>query len=173
MKEETCCFTGHRKIERQELAGLKKMLRWEILRQIADGVRYFGAGGALGFDMLAEETVLELRAVFPSIRLILVLPCRDQTKNWKMADILQYEKIRKRADKVVYVSDRYYPGCMLERDRMLAHSSSRCICYLTRRSGGTFYTVNCCIKAGVSVINLAEREAPAEKSAVFPEIRTG
>lgn len=57
---------------------------------------YFGAGGALGFDTLAAQTVLELKKKYPDIRLILVLPCLSQTRNWKAANISEYERIKQK-----------------------------------------------------------------------------
>ena len=55
----TCCFTGHRRIPPEVVAPLRERLEAEIESLIRQGVRYFGAGGALGFDPLAAEAVLE------------------------------------------------------------------------------------------------------------------
>ena len=38
-----------------------------LIGAIEQGYRYFGAGGALGFDTLAAQTVLELRSEYPDI----------------------------------------------------------------------------------------------------------
>lgn len=73
----TCCFTGHRDIPPEILPALAAKVEAEVLELIADGIRYFYAGGALGFDTLAAETVLRLRDQFPQIRLILALPCHE------------------------------------------------------------------------------------------------
>ena len=120
------------------------------------GYRYFGCGGALGFDTLAAQTVLRLRESHPQIRLILVLPCKNQTKGWKEADIAEYERIIKAADKVTYTSEQYYSGCMQKRNRHLVDYSSLCICYQTELSGGTAYTVNYARSQGIKIINVAE-----------------
>jgi len=106
----TCCFTGHRRIPPEVVAPLRERLEAEIESLIRQGVRYFGAGGALGFDTLAAEAVLDLKAVYPFIRLILVLPCRDQTRGWAEEDVKRYQAILKRADKVVYTGmlDAFY-----------------------------------------------------------------
>lgn len=61
----TCCFTGHRRIPPEAIAPLRERLEAEIESLIRQGVRYFGAGGALGFDTLAAEAVLDLKAVYP------------------------------------------------------------------------------------------------------------
>ena len=92
----------------------------------------------------------------PEIRLILVLPCCNQTRGWKEADIAEYERIMKAADKVTYTSEQYYSGCMHKRNRHLVDNSSLCICYLTEPSGGTAYTVNYARTQGLKIINVAE-----------------
>ncbi|MEE1491995.1 MAG: SLOG family protein, partial [Massilioclostridium sp.] len=65
MKNQTCCFTGHRDLPPQKLPYIQKRLEQELLQLIHQGVRYFGAGGALGFDTLAALTVLRLRETYP------------------------------------------------------------------------------------------------------------
>ena len=127
-----------------------------MIEAIEQGYRYFGCGGALGFDTLAAQTVLRLREIYPEIRLILVLPCRDQTRGWKQADVAEYDRIMKAADKVTYTSEQYYSGCMHKRNRHLVDYSSLCICYLTEASGGTAYTVNYAQSQGLKIINIAE-----------------
>ena len=127
-----------------------------MIEAIEQGYRYFGCGGALGFDTLAAQTVLRLREIYPEIRLILVLPCRDQTRGWKQADVAEYDRIMKVADKVTYTSEQYYSGCMHKRNRHLVDNSSLCICYLTEQSGGTAYTVNYARSQGLKIINVAE-----------------
>ena len=83
IKEQTACFTGHREIPLLQLLPLKEKLRRTIISSIEEGYRFFGAGGALGFDTLAAKTVLDLKKVYPDIKLILVLPCLNQTRGWK------------------------------------------------------------------------------------------
>ncbi len=71
MKNQTCCFTGHRKIPPEQYAALARRLEQEITCLIGQGIVYFGAGGALGFDTLAAQTVLRLKKKYPQIKLIL------------------------------------------------------------------------------------------------------
>lgn len=127
-----------------------------MIKAIEQGYHYFGCGGALGFDTLAAQTVLRLREIYPEIRLILVLPCRNQTRGWKQDDVAEYDRIMKAADKVTYTSEQYYSGCMHKRNRHLVDYSSLCICYLTEQSGGTAYTVNYAQSQGLKIINVAE-----------------
>lgn len=87
--------------------GIQKELEERaVLRLVKRGVRFFGAGGARGFDMLAEEVVLRLRRTNSQIRLILVLPFRGQEGYWGEEEQRRYERIRRSADKVVVLYDR-------------------------------------------------------------------
>ena len=87
MKTQTCCFTGHRKIPPEQYDCIAERLRAEIITLIQNGITFFGAGGALGFDTLAALTVLSLQKEHPRIRLILVLPCPTQAHSWAAKDI--------------------------------------------------------------------------------------
>ncbi len=152
----TACFTGHRKLPPEEIPVIKKRLKNVLIDFIENGYQYFGAGGALGFDTLAAQTVLELKNEYPHIRLILVFPCHNQTGGWRESDIAEYERIKSKADKVVYTAEQYYKGCMHTRNRHLTDHSSLCICYLTGQKGGTAYTVEYAEKRGLKIINIAK-----------------
>lgn len=51
MRDRTCCFTGHRELPRAwGQWRLADRLEKVIIEQINNGIQFFGAGGALGFD---------------------------------------------------------------------------------------------------------------------------
>lgn len=156
LRARTCCFTGHRNLSNEDKLKLAVRLRKFIEKQIGAGVVFYGAGGALGFDTLAAQTVLDMKQEYPHLRLILVLPCKDQTRGWRSEDIAVYEDIKRRSEKVVYVSREYTPDCMYRRNRHLVDYSGTCICYLTRSTGGTAYTVDYARKKGLRIINIAD-----------------
>ena len=112
MKDQTCCFTGHRNIPASEYAAINHRLDAEMEKLIHQGIRYFGAGGALGFDTMAAFAVVRMKMKYPHIRLILVLPCKNQTRGWEKVNKKIYNIILREADKVVYLSKRYSYGCM-------------------------------------------------------------
>lgn len=74
MREQTCCFTGHRQLPPGERAEIANRLERVLAALYERGVRYYGVGGALGFDTLAAQTVIRLRESYPGMKLILVLP---------------------------------------------------------------------------------------------------
>ncbi len=154
--ETTCCFSGHRVIPEGLYWELEARLEATLVELIEQGFVHFGAGGALGFDTLAAETVLRLKYRYPQIKLILVLPCADQAANWTAYDRDHYEDIKLRADKVVYIGREYTPYCMAQRNRHLVDHSQVCVCFFTGEEGGTAATVRYAEKKGVRVINLAK-----------------
>lgn len=156
VRDYTCCFTGHRALPPEERGAIAYQLEQTVIMLIQAGIRFFGAGGARGFDTLAAQTILKLRRKYPHIKLILVLPCLSQTQGWRDEDIKVYESIKTAADKVTYTSEKYTQGCMHKRNRHLVDHSSICVCYLTEDRGGTAYTVNYAKKQGLKVINLAD-----------------
>lgn len=107
-KNRTACFNGHRELLTENLPEISKRLEDTLLTLIEQGYCYFGAGGALGFDTLAAQTVLWLRERYPQIRLILVLPCLNQTRGWPQENIDTYEEIKRCADKVTYTAEHYF-----------------------------------------------------------------
>ena len=153
----TVCFTGHRDIAPADAVRLPGQLERVIRELYARGAREFRAGGALGFDMVAALKVLTMRDELTDLRLVLVLPCRDQTAKWNEPSVRTYRYIEQRADEVKYLFDRYIDGCMLERDRCLVTGSDVCVAYCAKSTGGTAYTFTYALKNGLEVINLYDR----------------
>lgn len=158
-KEQSCCFTGHRKLPEEQIPFLAEKVRQEILRLVQLGVTHFYAGGALGFDTLAAQTVLAVKRNNPSVCLHLILPCQNQTQYWSERDRRVYQTVRAGSDSEEYVSESYTPWCMHERNRRLTAESRYCICYLVSEKGGTAYTVGYAKKKGLTVINLADDDS--------------
>ena len=155
-KEKTACFTGHREL-REPYEVIYSKTQKVVEKLIQQGYRYFGAGGARGFDSLAAEVVLALKAKYPHIHLILVLPFYKQyehEKNWKITEIAQHEKHKKMAAKVVYTQEVYSSGCYYKRNRHLVDFSSVCIAYQYKTTGGTAYTTKYAHDKGVKIIEI-------------------
>ena len=56
--------------------------------------------------------------------------------------------------KVVWTSEEYTRDCMFKRNRHLVDNSSLCICYLTKDTGGTAYTVRYARSKGKIIVNV-------------------
>ena len=141
-KSNTCCFTGHRDISAMSFRQLADRAEPVLQRLIENGYRYFVCGGALGFDTFAASYIASLKMRGCPVKLVLMLPCRDQTAKWSPWDKQVYTHLLSRADEVIYVSEWYHNGCMQKRNRAMVYASSACICYLTSSGGsGTRQTV--------------------------------
>ena len=156
-EEQTCCLTGHRVIPPGEERKILTRTRYILLKLIREkNVRYFGVGGAVGFDMLAAEYLLHLKAhKEQQIKVISVLPYPEwrETDDWTDELRLRENRILRACDKVVYVRPAYEKNVFLLRDRKLVDGSAYCVSYCNRPRTGTAYTVRYALDHGVRVYN--------------------
>lgn len=151
--EKACCFTGHRKMVSSP--DVKISLKKIVEEKIKEGFFDFLSGMALGFDSLAAQTVLDLKKVYPIIRLFCIVPCADQDKDFTPFEKENYQAILHQADEVITLQTAYSRGCMHARNRYLVDHSDCVIAYLTQKKGGTAYTVNYANQKGKTIINMA------------------
>lgn len=71
------------------------------------GIRFFYAGGAVGFDILAAENVLDLKSEFLDVVLIIVVPFPEQDKFFNGENKKRYFNILDKADEVITISEKY------------------------------------------------------------------
>ena len=156
-EQQTCCLTGHRIIppgEEQKIYTRTRYILQKLIRE--KNVRYFGVGGAVGFDMLAAEYLINLKAHREQqIRIISVLPypAWRETEDWTDELRWRQEKILRASDKIVYVKPEYEKNVYLLRDRKLVDGSAYCVSYCNRPRTGTAYTVKYALEHGVKVFN--------------------
>ncbi len=155
IKSKTCSFTGHRIIDTSSSPKVMSELLETCKDLVSRGFDTFISGGARGFDLLAAESVLTLKKTHPHIRLVMALPCKNQTQGWGKADKERYENILALCDQVEYISENYFEGCMQIRNRFMINNSSICVAYLKNARGGTYSTVLYAKEQGIQVINLA------------------
>ena len=105
-----------------------------------------------------EKTVLYIADVLKNPQSVakLIDEIEDAIRNRLKDAIDKYERIKSLADKVVYTSKAYHFGCMFKRNRHLVDHSSLCICYMTKQTDGTTYTVNYAKSKNIMTINLLE-----------------
>lgn len=151
------CFTGHRNIK--ITPEIKSKLSEVIEKFIKNGIIDFYAGGAVGWDMLCELTVLELKKNYPQIKLHLVLPCpaEQQTRGWNDSDKTAYAHILSSVDYEI-CSSSYYNGCMAKRNQRLVDLSDICVCYCRNFRSGSGQTIRMAERKGLEIINLAEEQ---------------
>ena len=152
---KAAAFTGHRFIRSNDRQRLKLHLESEIAACYHSGIRYFLCGMAIGFDMLAAETLLAMKTDYPDIQLAAVIPFRGQSCKFNPADKERYCSILGKADKVVCLSETYFDGCFLRRnDYMLRYACHIIAYYNGEPKGGTFYTYRMAERMGLKITNL-------------------
>lgn len=152
---KTAAFTGHRFIRYSDRQRLKTNLESAITTCYDSGIRHFLCGMALGFDMLAAETLLAMKADYPNIRLTAVIPFRGQSYKFNQADKERYRSILGKADNVVCLSETYFDGCFLRRNDYMLKRASRIIAYYNGEpKGGTFYTCRRAKRMNLEITNL-------------------
>ncbi len=157
----SACFTGHRKLNCDKKELFDKLCKVIEDAYISCGCCDFYAGGAIGFDTIAEKAVIHLRDTKKlPIQLHLVLPCQtsEQTKYWTADQKYEFKILLNKAGSVEYTSKNHHPSCMKIRNKRLVEcADTLCICYLEDgHKSGTFQTVNMAIDKGLEVVNLAE-----------------
>lgn len=148
--ENACAFTGHRSQkfpwrfneEDPRCIALKAVLTEQIKVLVKAGITQFTSGMAIGVDCWAAQIVLALRESDPTLKLHCVLPCKNQDAKWNAAAKEAYHAILERADTIQYVSQDYYSGCMLDRNRRLVDLADILLAvYDGKPAGGTAATV--------------------------------
>lgn len=127
----TACFTGHRPQllggydENNEInQNIKNQLEVAIIDLIKNkGIKFFISGGALGTDLWSAEIILKLKKDY-QIKLFIAQPFPSQSSKWNQDQIIKYNEILKRADKVIPVSpDPYSSAKMMKRNRFMIDRS--------------------------------------------------
>ena len=156
-KDKTCCFTGHRNIPSYLNDRTRAAVSKEVEELIGIGYDTFVSGGALGFDLIAAEAVIDLKARYPWIKLIFAIPCYGLDQRWSIDERLRLSVVYRHSDDAIFVSTDYGKGCMLKRNRYMVDNSSVLISYCTRNTGGSAYTVSYAQKNGLKVIEISDK----------------
>ncbi len=151
---KSCSFTGHRSILPEHGNALRELLIRAVTYAYNEGARSFFSGGAVGFDTLAAETVLELKKTYSDIRLCLVLPCRSQDEKWSGEAKANYARLLRAADSIEYVSESYTYDCMKKRNQRLVDACDCLIAYAYRVYSGAYQTIRMANREGKTVYNL-------------------
>lgn len=142
-RDHRACFTGHRP---DKLVGreddVKQYMKKQIEAAINDGFITFISGMAAGVDVIAAETVLEMKELHPEIHLIAAMPYPRFGYNWQDGWGERIKAIVSKADLVVNVSPTYTGrGVFQVRNMWMVEHSARLIAYWDGTPGGTRNTV--------------------------------
>lgn len=148
--KKICSFTGYRqqklnyalKGSGHTIEELQEALDKEVEKVFDGGVRIYQCGMATGGDMMFARSVLGLRARYPGISLVAMIPCLGQESGWPEKDKIAYHEVLAKADEVKIISNRpYFTGCMQIRNRALVDNCDELIAIYDGRHGGTMQTL--------------------------------
>ena len=151
-RQYRCAFTGHRpeKVIGSE-GGIIVGLRKEILKAIDDGYTVFLTGMSMGVDLWAADIVIELRRYNKDLKLMCVIPFEGMEERWSVDWRKHYNLVRKQADWVQVLSDRYSPDVYQNRNQWLVNHSSRLIAVFNGEPSGTGNTIQYAQEQGIPV----------------------
>jgi len=138
MKPFSCTLTGHRELP----ADFDNKILYNTLESLLlEGCDTFFCGMAEGFDLLSLGLLLELKDRY-HFTVEACVPFRGQEKNFSPRNRELYFDYLQKCDKITVLSDTYKKGIFLARDRYMVDECDVVLAYLTKQSGGTYYTVN-------------------------------
>ena len=146
----TCALTGHRDLpENFDKNALYDKLE-EILKK---GCDCFLCGMAQGFDMEALECLIALKRKY-RFTIEACIPYVGQENHYPFAEKERYHALLAWCDRQTPMSEKYFDGCFLARDRYMVDCADVIVAYCRRDTGGTAYTVNYAMKKGKIVVFL-------------------
>ena len=159
---KSCAFSGHRPsgfsfgLDESDIMcrGIICALRVQIKNLYNMGVRNFYTGCAKGVDTWAAEIVIAEKERYKDIKLIAAIPFKGQEDGWDLAEKRRYNDLLKGCDEIITLSDRFYKGVFLKRDRFMVDNSDAVIAVYDEEnhSSGTGYTVRYALKKNKTVV---------------------
>lgn len=133
-----CCVTGHRTVLDKKINYVKTQLKEEAVLAIKDGYTNFISGFADGVDLYFSEIIIELKKYYPEIKLAAAIPYRDRVKTPNK----QFQQLILQCDFIKVISEKYFNGCFMKRNRWMVENTGRVIAvYDGRGKGGTYSTI--------------------------------
>ena len=136
--KKTCAITGHRELPDEFN---KTALYEELENLIKEGYDTFLCGMAEGFDLLCLECLLSLRQKY-RIYTQACIPFPEQDKKMPQPWKKIYCELLQNCDTKTIVSENYYTGVFLVRDRYMVDRCDALFAYCKKEKGGAYYTVS-------------------------------
>lgn len=159
-----CCFTGYRPSkmpfsmdrESEEYKRFENALIEEILKLINEGCLTFYSGMAMGFDIIAAETVLFLKNTYKdkNIELVCVLPFERQSDSFSNIWRQRYYDVLENCDRKIILSDEYFAGCYQKRNEFMVDNCDYVLTWYDGKAGGTRNTIDYAAKKQRHIINI-------------------
>ncbi|MFC4617715.1 DUF1273 domain-containing protein [Camelliibacillus cellulosilyticus] len=146
---ETLAVTGYKPHEcgiftekHPGVAIIKEALKRRMIGFIEEGVQWFITSGALGVEIWASETVIELKQDYPNIRLAILTPYLNQELRWKAPLQEKYHAVIAAADYVASITKRPYESpaqLRLKNDFIVRKTDALLMVYDDEQPGSPIY----------------------------------
>lgn len=101
------------------------------------------SGMAMGGDLAFAIAVLQLKKEGYNIKLSCYLPFKGQEKDWDSYSKFMYNEVLKRADEVIYISEKFHSSSYFVRNKeMVKHSNIILGFWDGKTPGGTKMTLD-------------------------------
>ena len=138
MWEKICCVTGHRDISADKMEYVARQLEQEVELAIQEGYTHFISGFARGADLLFAQAVAAQKDKGAKLVLEAAIPYRGRLYSREEG----FQRLLGRCDRITVVSEEYFPGCYMRRNRYMVDKARRVVAvYDGRKVGGTGATV--------------------------------
>ena len=163
VKSGVVAFTGHRpnhlpwgnNLDCELFLNFQEKFEAILKKLIGQGYTTFITGMALGFDLISAQTILALKDEYKDLKLVCAMPYdKNYFDNLPYLYRQIYSDILKSSDQVVWVSEKYDPGCFQRRNEYMVDMSDLCLACFNFKPGGTKNTVEYALKQNKDIIIL-------------------
>ncbi len=162
MTFKKCCFSGYRpskfpfKLESGcvDYDVFLKRLNTTVAALIEDDCKVFYTGMAMGFDIIAAETVKNFKAQNKDIKLIAVIPFENQETSFSADWKLRYNRVLECCDEVMVLSKNYYNGAYQNRNKFMVDNSDYIVTWYDGMAGGTRNTLSYAARKRRYIVNI-------------------
>ncbi|WP_257352154.1 DUF1273 domain-containing protein [Pseudalkalibacillus decolorationis] len=118
---------------------IQGILKRRLVALIEEGLEWVVIGGQQGTELWTAEVVLDLKELYPELKLAVLTPFQDQDKRWKEPVQEYYREIISKADFVESVSKRPYehPGQLQAHNQFLIEKTNGLILFYDNDQQGS------------------------------------
>ncbi len=142
-----CALSGHRELPPDFD---KDALFAELEALLKEGYTTFYCGMARGFDLTALSYLIDRKGAY-HVRIEAFIPYPNQELRYDTEEKKLYRALIGQCDVIHIMSEHYYRGAALVRDKIMVDRADIVFAYLRKNTGGTAYTVKYAQKNGVEV----------------------
>ena len=154
-----CAFTGYRPAKMpfgydedcKPALDFKKRLRETIEILILQGYGHMISGGAQGMDIIAAETVIDLRRDYPDVTLEMAIPFAGQADRWSADRRARWQHCIDEADMITLLSREFTKGCLFARNRYMVIQADLLLACYDGKEGGTRHCIEFAKQSGCEV----------------------